>query len=69
MLGISFALSLAVSGEAWAIKTIVEHREQKFLALREEFRQRELEILGKINQEELQTNRFEYDLGEETKNV
>ena len=46
---ISFALSLGVSGEAWAIKTIVEHQEEKFLALREEFRDREAQLLDKIS--------------------
>lgn len=45
---ISFALSLAIAGEAWAIKTIVEHREEKFLALRNEFRDREIELLGEM---------------------
>ena len=64
MVGVSFALSLAVAGEAWAIKTIVEHREGKFLALREEFRAREIELLQKIVQQSSGENNkeFEFDL-------
>ena len=42
------AASFAVSGEAWAIKTIVEHRERKFLALRNEFRQKEEDLRRQI---------------------
>jgi len=64
---ISFALSLAVAGEAWAIKTVVEHQEQKFLSLRDEYREREIELLRKIS--ELETSAadqgFTFDLSEE----
>lgn len=52
MLMISFALSLAVAGEAWAIKTVVEHKERRFLELREEFRLRELELLARVSDAE-----------------
>ena len=59
------ALSFAVSGEAWAIKTIVEHKEEKFLALRDESRARELELLEKIAVLEasaLANDEFEFNL-------
>lgn len=61
----AFALSLAVAGEAWAIKTVVEHREQKFLKLREEFRAREVELLGRITEletAEVTDKDFSFDL-------
>jgi hypothetical protein len=62
---VAFALSLAVAGEAWAIKTIVEHQEEKFLELREEFRAREVDLLQRIT--ELETSAidregFNFDL-------
>ena len=45
---VAFALSLAISGEAWAIKMVVENNDRKFLKLREEFRTRESELLDRI---------------------
>ena len=59
----SFALSLAVSGQAWAIKTIVEHRERQFLELREGFRTRENELLARITELESAVDmQYEFDL-------
>lgn len=52
MAGVSFALSLAVAGQAWGIKCIVEHREVKFLELRSESRAREIELLKQISASE-----------------
>jgi len=60
-----FALSLAVAGEAWGIKCIVEHQEEKFLSLREEFRAKEAELLQKISELEQgkeASNGFDFDL-------
>ncbi len=48
MAGVAVASSFAIAGEAWAIKTIVEHREEKFLALRHEFAERENHLRAQI---------------------
>ena len=48
MLAAAFALSLAIAGEAWGIKNVMENRDEKFLKLRSEFRQREEELLQRI---------------------
>lgn len=48
MLCIAIAVSFAISGEAWAIQTVVEHNEQKFLDLRAEFREKEEELLQQL---------------------
>ena len=67
-LGAAFALSLAVAGEAWGIKMIVENRDEKFLALRNEYRSREMELLSQIAALENSTGstksevEFQYDL-------
>jgi uncharacterized protein YlxW (UPF0749 family) len=45
---VAFALSLAVAGEAWGIKNVMENRDDKFLALRKEFRAREANLLQQI---------------------
>ena len=63
----SFALSLSVSGQAWAIKTVVEHQKVKFLTLRDEFRTRELELLARVRELEVARitdgiDQIEYDL-------
>jgi uncharacterized protein YlxW (UPF0749 family) len=47
-LAAAFALSLAIAGEAWGIKNVMENRDEKFLKLRREFRAREAELLQRI---------------------
>ena len=62
---ISFAFSLAVSGEAWAIKTVSEFNETKFVELESEYKQREIELWNKIHELETGTTRndeYEFDL-------
>lgn len=61
----ALALSFAVAGEAWAIKLIVENRDEKFLALREEFRAREAELLDRLAKHETgqdSATEYEFDL-------
>jgi hypothetical protein len=48
VVGAALAVSFAVAGEAWAIKTVVEHREARFLALRDEYRAREQALRERI---------------------
>ena len=66
MAGVSFALSLAVAGQAWGIKCIVEHQEVKFLELRKGSRAREIELLERISELERtpgkSCEKYEYDL-------
>jgi hypothetical protein len=54
-LAVAFALSLAIAGEAWGIKNVMENRDEKFLKLRSEFRAREAELLRRIAELEDQT--------------
>jgi len=62
---VSFAISLAVAGEAWAIKTIVEHREMKFLAMRSELREREIDLMKRLQECETGSQGdFIFDLSE-----
>jgi hypothetical protein len=44
----AFAVALAIAGEAWGIKNVMENRDEKFLRLREEFREQEAELLERI---------------------
>lgn len=48
MFAVSIAVSFAIAAEAWIIKTFFEHRERKFLALREEFRRQETDLLSRL---------------------
>ena len=63
----AFALSLAVAGEAWGIKNVMENRDEKFLKLRKEFRENEAQLREKIAELERQVaaggHKIEYDLG------
>jgi len=66
-LATAFALSLAIAGEAWGIKNVMENRDEKFLKLRREFREQEAELLKRIADLEIQAvsgdhNGFEIDL-------
>ena len=62
----AFALSLAVAGEAWGIKNVMENRDEKFLKLRKEFRENEARLLDKIAALESQVvsggGKIEYDI-------
>lgn len=61
----SFALSVAVAGEAWTIKNIFEFNRQKYFNLQESSRLREKELLAKIRRLELQPEGneiYEFDL-------
>lgn len=64
----AFALSLAIAGEAWGIKNVMENRDEKFLKLRREFRANEAGLLEKIATLEKQIatgggdDKIEYDL-------
>lgn len=58
---LAFAISLAVGGEAWVIKTVAEHRERRFLELRKEFREKEIDFQKQIaNLESGRSNAAEY---------
>jgi hypothetical protein len=64
-LAAAFALSLAIAGEAWGIKNVMENRDDKFLALRKEFRAREAELLERIASLEMSCGsgeKVEFDL-------